>query len=188
MPEEFIVTSTTSEKPKLLSEIAVVTENQILALDKLVGKDFAVELLDTNIPIDHFQHVFQKIVIRNFDDLLIILHEAGHGIADEKDKLAKKIKGKIEARVRTGGQIQFSIEEVADILRVRSERIASAFALRKLRELKEKVGIDLLADGAKYKILARIHLGIESAFGSLSTIKEYKNRLKRLEDDLQLKK
>ena len=180
---EWLITSTHGGDPERLSEIAIMSDEDELALDEIFNRDFDVEISDNLFESSHFVHSLQKVVLKNLEDILVLFHEASHGITDNQDPVVKKIKGKLEGMIRAGEMSDnLDMAEIQELLTIRAERMASAYALKKIREIKKQRGIDLL-DGQDFNsVRDRIHHGIESAFDKIKSTKEYKDKFNALRE------
>lgn len=179
--KEWVITSTTDKDPESLEEIAILTEDEEHTLDKLIGKNFLVEIREG---LEHFDPVIQKIVVRSLDNILALFHEIGHGVVAD-DPVIKKIVNKVEGGVRVGKRLEdFDLEEINELVLIRAERMASAYALKKIREIKQRKGINLLEEKSAAEIKNTVESAIRSHFINIKNTREYQEKLEKLLKEL----
>lgn len=180
---EWTVTSTHEGEPSNLSEIAIVTEHDTIMLDELIGHNLDVEI--TRNPFRFDEAVGGKIIIHTINDIFAMFHEIGEVMVDQKDKVIKKTRGKMMGKTLSGSlKDDFNIDEVVSLIRIRGERLASAYALRMIRKVRDKYGIDLLKDTPWDKLKGEIHFSISKQMGIITSIPEYKQKLTLLQEKL----
>ena len=189
--KEWIITSTKEGHPKSLSEIAILTDEEYFTLDQCIGKDFSVSKPILQFEGSHYNDVLKTIILKSVEDIIILFHEIGHAVleTEKSDIITKKIPGKIEGKIRMGENINdLNLEEINELIRIRSERMASAYALRKIREIRKEHGIDLLHGKSFDEVKSQIDSGINSYFYQISNTKEYKEKIEKLLKRLEVKK
>ena len=182
---EWLITSTREGDPERLSEVAMMSEDDEFTLDEVFGEDFNLEISNNPFESPHFVHSLEKVVIKNLEDILVLFHEASHGITNERDPIARKINSRLKGRIQDKGNLDdLDLEEIKELLLIRAERMASAYALKKIREIKKQKGIDLLEDQSFDSVRKRIHDGVESVFDKIQSTKEYKEKFNALQKAL----